>query len=209
MLYVLRRDAEAEDALRQAGAHYSQDPNTHFLLAKPYQRQQRLDAAQQEYRRGLTMKDDDGAWFELSRILAAQGRLAEAQHALKRAIRLSSQPLVLYMTMARLDLASNQPQGAFESLHAAENSSPFRRGGEGVAPELYAEIAEGRAAAYVETGNLKVAIEQQQRAVTLTPSVSARWARLADLLQRSGQTQAAAEAREKAQELSAPAPSGP
>jgi tetratricopeptide (TPR) repeat protein len=110
---------------------------------------------------------------------------------------------------ARLDLASNQPQGAFESLHAAENSSPFRRGGEGVAPELYAEIAEGRAAAYVETGNLKVAIEQQQRAVTLTPSVSARWARLADLLQRSGQTQAAAEAREKAQELSAPAPSGP
>jgi len=209
MLYVLHRDAEAEAALRQAAADFPEDPHTHFLLARLYQRQQRLDAAEQEYRRGLAMKDDDGAWFELSRILAAQGRLADAQQALKRAIRLSLQPLVLYLTMARYELASNQPQQALESLQAAENSSPFRHGGENVAPELYAEIAEGRAAAYATMGNLKDAVAQQQRAVKLTPSVAMRWTRLAELLKSSGQTQAAAEAREKAQELSAPALSIP
>jgi tetratricopeptide (TPR) repeat protein len=209
MLYVLRRDAEAEDALRQASAAYAEDPNPHFLLARLYQRQQRLDLAEHHYRRGLAIKEDDSAWFELSRILAARGKLAEAQTALKRAIRLSSQPLVLYMTKARFELASNHPQQALESLHSAEKSSPFRNGGESVAPELYSEIAEGRAAAYSRMGDLKDAIAQQQLAVKLTPAVASRWMRLADLLQGSGQTEAAAEAREKAQELSAPAPSRP
>ena len=209
MLYVLRRDSEAQDALQKAAAKDLQDPNTHFLLARLYQREQRLEVAEQEYRLGLAMKEDDGAWFELSRILAARGQLAEAKQALQNAIRSSLQPLVLYMTMARLDLASNQPQEALEALQSAQNTSPFRHGGESVAPELYAEIAEGRAAAYAKLGNTQQAIEQQQLAVKLTPSVAARWMRLADLLQNAGQYQAAAGAREKAQELSALAPSNP
>ena len=158
---------------------------------------------------GLAMKDDDGARFELSRILAARGQFAEAETALNRAIRLSSQPLVLYMTKARFELASNQPRETLESLQPAERSSPFRHGDESVAPELYSEIAEGRAAAYSRMGNLKDAIEQQQLSVRLTPSVPSRWMRLADLLQNSGQTQAADEAREKAQTLSPPAPDNP
>jgi len=209
MLYVLHRDAEAEAAMQRAAVEDPNDPNTYFLLARLYQRQQQLDAAEQEYRRGLAIKDDDAAWFELSRILAARGQLAEAQTALKRAVRLSSQPLVLYMTLARFELASNQPQQALGALESAEKSSPFRNGGESVAPELYSEIAEGRAAAYSRMGNLKEAIEQQQLAVKLTPAVASRWMRLADLLQSSGQTQAADEARKKAQELSAPAPGHP
>jgi tetratricopeptide (TPR) repeat protein len=110
------------------------------------------------------------------------------------------------MTMARLQLMNNQPQDALKSLQSAEDSSPFRHGGESAAPELYAEIAEGRAAAYSRMGDLKAAITQQQRAVNLTPTVASRWMRLADLLQRSGQPEAAADARKKAQELSAPAP---
>ncbi len=209
MLYVLRRDSEAQDALQRATADDPQDPNTHFLLARLYQREQRLDAAEHEYRLGLAMKDDDGAWFELSRILAARGQLAEAKQALQNAIRLSVQPLVLYMTLARLDLASNQPREALEALQSAENGSPFRHGGESVAPELYAEIAEGRAAAYAKMGSTQQAIEQQQLAVKLTPSVATRWMRLAELLQSAGQYQAATEAKEKAQELSALAPSNP
>jgi tetratricopeptide (TPR) repeat protein len=209
MLYVLHRDAEAEDALQRAAIEDPSDPNIYFLRARLYQRQRRLEAAEQEYRRGLAMKDDDGAWFELSRILAARGQPDQAQTALKRAIRLSSQPLVLYMTLARFELASNQPQQALDSLQAAEKSSPFRNGDESVAPELYSEIAESRAAAYLRMGDMKGAIAQQQLAVKLTPAVPSRWMRLADLLQNSGQTQLAAEAREKAQELSAPAPGRP
>jgi tetratricopeptide (TPR) repeat protein len=209
MLYVLRRDSEAEDALYQAAAYDPADPNTHFLLARLYQREQRLDAAEQEYRHGLAMKDDDGAWFELSRILAARGQLAEAKQALQKAIRLSLQPLVLYMTMARLELKSNQPREALEALQSAEKRSPFRHGGESVAPELYAEIAEGRAAAYAEMGSTPQAIEQQQLAVKLTPAVATRWIRLANLLQTAGEYEAAAAAKEKAQELSAPAPGNP
>ena len=156
MLYVLRRDSEAEGALQRAANYDPRDPNVPFLLARLYQREH-LDSAEQEYRRGLAMKDDDGAWFELSRILAARGQFAESKQALQDAISLSLQPLVLYMTMARLDLASNQPQAALDSLTSAEKSSPFRQGGEGTAPELYAEIAEGRAAAYTKLGNVQQA----------------------------------------------------
>ena len=206
--YALRRDAEAEDSLRQAPSAYSQDPHANFLLARLYQRQGRIGAAEQQYRRGLAIKDDDGAWFELGRLMAAQGHLAEAQEAMQRAIRLSSQPLVLYLALARLQLAGNQPQEALDSLRAAERSSPFR-GSEKVAPELYAEIAEAGATAYAEMDDWNSAVQQQQQAVRLTPAVAARWSRLADYLQRSGQTQAASEAREKAQELSAPAPANP
>jgi tetratricopeptide (TPR) repeat protein len=206
MLYVLHRDAQADEALQQAIASDPSDPNTYFLRARLYQRQQKLDAAEHEYHLGLALKEDDGAWFELSRIQAAQGRFVDAQQALSHAIRLSSQPLVLHMTMARLQLMNNQPQDALKSLQSADDSSPFRHGGESAAPELYAEIAEGRAAAYSRMGDLKAAITQQQRAVNLTPTVASRWMRLADLLQSSGQPEAAADARKKAQELSAPAP---
>ena len=58
-------------------------------------------------------------------------------------------------------------------------------------------------------GSLKDAIEQQQLAVKLTPAVASRWMRLADLLESSRRTQAADKAREKAQELSGPAPGHP
>jgi tetratricopeptide (TPR) repeat protein len=73
MLYVLHRDPEAEDALQNAAIADQNDPNTYFQRARLYQREQRLDTAEREYRRGLAIKEDDGAWFELSRILAAQG----------------------------------------------------------------------------------------------------------------------------------------
>ena len=71
------------------------------------------------------MKEDDGAWFELSRILAAQGQLAKAQTALRRAIRLSSQPLVLYMTLARFELARNQPQPAWSRYSPPSRAARF------------------------------------------------------------------------------------
>lgn len=203
LLYALHRDNEAEEETRRAARLFPQDTNSHFLLARIFHRQQDLASAEEEYRRGLSLRqDDDGAWYELSVILLEERRYAEAERALEHTIRLSLQPLVPYMALARLELIAGQPRKAMAALQEAEGSSPYRHGGESAAPELYAEIAEGRAVAYRMLGDLPRAIEQQRRAVSLTPLSGARWNTLADLLQFDGQWQAAMDARSKARDLS-------
>lgn len=206
LLFALHRDNEAAVETRRAAALFPQDPNAHFLLGRILYRQRKLTSAEEEYRRGLALKDDGGAWFELSMIFTQENRYAEAEQALEHSIRLSLQPLVPYMALARLELVMGQPAKAIAAFHDAEENSPYRHGGEGVAPELYAQIAEGRAQAYGLEGDRPRAIEQQRRAVELTPSSAGRWNKLSDLLQLDGQWQAALDARAKAQALSSSAP---
>lgn len=203
-LLALHRDSEAAERARLAATLFPADPNAHFLLARALYRQRELSRAEQEYRRGLSLNDDGGAWFELSKILTEQTRYAEAEQALQRSIRLSLQPLVADMALARLELAIGKPQKAMAALQDAEENSPYRHGSEALAPELYAQIAEGRARAYQIQGDRVRAIEQQRRAASLTPWSADRWNRLADLLQFDGQWQAATDARSRARDLSDP-----
>jgi len=203
LLYALHRDDEAAAEARLAESSFPQDPNAHFLLAKVLHRQKDLRGAEQEYRQGLSLNEDTGAWFDFGILLFEQKRYDEAEGALERSIRLSLQPLVPYMALARLELIRGKPNNALATLEKAEKSSPYRGGGESAAPELYAQIAEGRAQAYDMLGDRANSIEQEQRAVSLTPWNAARWNTLADLLQTSGQWQAAIQARAKAGELAA------
>lgn len=204
LLFALHRDKEAGDKSHLASTLFPDDPNAHFLSARVLYRQRGLAEAEQEYHRGLSLNDDGGAWFELSKILTEQGRFAEAEQALRRSIRSSLQPLVADMALGRLELVMNQPQRALAAFEDAQENSPYRHGSEALAPELYAQIAEGRALAYQTQGNRVRAIEQQRRAVALTPWSAGRWNKLADLLQLDGQWQAAMEARSRARDLSDP-----
>jgi len=206
LLFALHRDNEAEAETRGAASLFPQDPNAHFLLARILHRQQRLASAEEEYRLGLSLNDDSGAWFDLSIIFVQEKRYSEAEQALEHSIRLSLQPLVPFMALARLELMMGQPNKAMAAFQEAEENSPYRHGSEAIAPELYAQIAEGRATAYRIQGDRHRAIEQQRRAVELTPWSATRWNTLADLLQLDGQQQAAMAARVKAQDLSTQGP---
>jgi tetratricopeptide (TPR) repeat protein len=104
------------------------------------------------------------------------------------------------MALAQIELALNQPLRALAALAKAEKSSPYR-GGETVAPEFYAQIAVARAEAYSLLGDIRQAVEYQEEAVRLTPSAAARWNKLADLLEMSGEAGRAEEARKRAQEV--------
>jgi len=48
------------------------------------------------------------------------------------------------MTMGKLQLTLNHPRDALAAFDRAEKSSPYRNGAESLAPEVYAELAEGR-----------------------------------------------------------------
>jgi tetratricopeptide (TPR) repeat protein len=197
----LQRDQESEQSLRRASALYPEDPNVHLLLAALYQNRQRYREAEQEYRASIALTENNGALYYLGVLYAAEGRNVEAVEAIERAAKESTEPLDMYMTLGKLQIALHHPQQALAAFAQAERHSPFRNGGESVAPELYAQIAEGNSEAHRLLGHWPEAIAFQQEATRRTPLVVARWIRLADLYEATGQTQLAAEARQRAAEL--------
>ena len=201
LLFELHRDLESEQSLRRASALYPEDPNVHLMLASLFQRQQRFRDAEQEYLASLALSESSGALYSLGLLYAGEGRNLEAVSAIERAAKESTKPYDLYMTLGKLQIALNHPQQALAAFAEVERTSPFRDGGESLAPELYAEIAEGNSEAYRLLGHWTEAINFQQEATRRTPLVVRRWNRLADLYEAAGQLQFSAEARQRAAEL--------
>lgn len=204
LFFTLQRDRESERSLRSASALYPESPSVHLLLASLFQRERSYAEAEREYRASIALNENGGAWYSLGLLYAAEGRNLEAVEAIRRAARESTKPLTMYMTLGKLQIALNHPEQALVAFAKAEKSSPFRNGGESLAPELYAEIAEGRSEAHRVLGHWPEAIAFEQEATRRTPLVVRRWKRLADLYQATGQMQLAAEARQHAAELEIP-----
>ncbi len=201
LFFNLGRDSGAEFALRRASQLFPSDPNVHLLLAGLLQRQKNFSAEEQEFLTALSLNESSGTWFSLGQLYAYEGRGAEAVQALKRAAGSSAQPLDIYMYLAQLELEQSHPEQALAAFAGAERSSPYRNGGESLAPELYAQIAEGRSEAHQLLGHWPQALELQTEAIRLNPSIARRWARLAQLYERLGQTALAAEAEQKARDV--------
>jgi tetratricopeptide (TPR) repeat protein len=201
LCFELRRDQESERSLRRAAALYPEDPNAHLLLASLFQRNRRHREAEQEYLASISRREDSGALYSLGLLYAGEGRNTEAAEAIEHAARESTEPLDMYMTLGKLQLALKHPVEALAAFAGATKSSPFRDGGESLAPELYAEIAEGRSEAQRLLGHWPEAIALQQDATQRTPLDAGRWSRLADLYQATAQMQFAAAARQRAADL--------
>jgi len=197
----LRRDREAEEALRQASALFPEDPNTHLLLASLFQRNQRFNESEQEYDASLARNENSGALYSLGLLYAAEGRYPAAVGTIERAANESTDPFDQYMTLGKLQLALNHPEKALAAFSSAKRNSPFRNGGESLAPELYAEIAEESSEAERLMGHWTEAITCQQEATQQTPMAVSRWKRLADLYEAAGQMRAATDARQHAAKL--------
>jgi tetratricopeptide (TPR) repeat protein len=204
LFFELHRDQQSEASLRRASALYPVDPNAHLLLASLFQRQQRNREAEQEYRTSLALNENSAASYSLGLLYASEGRNVAAIEAVERAAEESTEPLDMYMTLGKLQIVLNHPEQALTALAGAEKHSPFRNGGESLAPELYAEIAEERSEAHRILGQWSEAIAFQQEAARRTPTVANRWNRLADLYEATGQMQLAAEARQRGGELQVP-----
>ena len=204
LFFELHRDQESEESLRRASALYPEDPNVHLLLAYLFQRQQRYREAEQEYRASIALNQNSGALYSLGLLYAGEGRDIEAVEAIERAAKTTTDPLDMYMTLGRLQIALNHPEQALAAFAGAQKHSPLRNGGESLDPELYAEIAEGRSEAHRLLGHWPEAIGLQQEAARRTPLVASRWNRLADLYEATGQKQLAAEARQRGVELQVP-----
>ncbi len=201
LFYVLHRDQDSAEALSHAEALYASDPNVHLLKGLLFEREQQFSEAEQEYRASLAINENGGVWYSLGRLYGNEGRNADALQALGRAAGLSLQPFTIYMTMGKLQLVMNQTEQALASFAKAEETSPYRNGGEPLAPEVYAELAEARSEAHRRLNHWSEAIAFQQEAVQRTPLVARRWDRLARLYEASGQTKLADEVRQRLLQL--------
>jgi tetratricopeptide (TPR) repeat protein len=201
LLFALRRDRESEAALQRAVALYPNDPNVRMTLARLYHRHGMLDKAEAEYRTILTLNETDQPWDELGRIDVERNHFPEAEQAFSRAAHLAATPCTSYMNLAQVELWLNHPSAALQAYTGAEDSSPYRKGAESLAPGLYADIADGRAEAERMLSHRSLAIEFEQEAVRLDPSVVNRWNKLADLYESAGQSDSSQQARERARQL--------
>ncbi len=204
LLFVLHRDRDTGLSLSHADALYRDDPNVHLLKGLLFERQQQYAEAEQEFRASLAINENGGVWYSLASLYGSQGRNAAALEALERAAGLSLQPFNIYMTTGKLQIALNHPEDALASFEKAEKSSPYRNGAELLAPEVYAELAEGRSEAHRLLAHWNEAIAFQQEAIQRTPQVQRRWDRLARLYEATGQTKLAAEVRQQMLQLQEP-----
>jgi tetratricopeptide (TPR) repeat protein len=204
LFFELQRYQESEASLHHASALYPEDPNVHSLLASLFWGQQRYREAEQEYRASLALNENGAVRYAFGLLYAGEGRNAEAAEAIERAAKESLLPFDMYMTLGKLQIALNHPEQALAAFAGAEKHSAFRNGGEALAPELYAEIAEGNSEAQRLLGRWSEAIAFQREATRRTPLVMSRWNRLAALYEATGQMQLAAEARQRAAESQVP-----
>ena len=201
LFFILHRDRDAEDSLLHAAEIYHDDPNVHLLKGLLFSRRQRYPEAEQELRKSLAINENGGVWNSLALIYRNEGRNDAALQALEHAAGLVLQPFNIYMTMGKLQIMLNRPQDALAAFDHAEKISPYRGGAQSLAPEIYAELAEGRSEAYRRLEHWNEAITFQQEAIRRTPQVQRRWDRLARLYEATGQMKLADEVRQQMLQL--------
>ncbi|HVP63704.1 MAG TPA: tetratricopeptide repeat protein [candidate division Zixibacteria bacterium] len=201
LLYALARDNEAEAAYKQALELQPADPNLHLYLAQLYQQQQRLSDAEREYREALTRRESAEAWYALGRMLAGEHRYQESEGAIAKSARMTPTPANNYKALAQVQLRLNKPQPALENFRRAERSQVWGDNSLPVAREFHAQIAEGRAEAARQIGDIGQALELQQEATRQTPQSSERWKKLSELAANAGNRELAESAARQANEL--------
>ena len=207
LLFALGRDPEAETALLHAQSLFPADPNAPIALAGLYMRHQLWDRAQAQYLAALDRQQSDGLWYALGTLYLRRQQLSQAEDAFQRAASLSVSPMDADLALAQVEILLNRPQAALDALDGAEKHSPYRDGDESLAPLLYARIAEGRALACRQLGQLQLALTWESRAVQLDPTSAPLWLEYATILDAAGQPDTAQQARLRAASLANPAPS--
>ncbi len=203
VLMLLGRHDEARETLNRGVAISPDDPSIHLALAKLYEAHPQFGDVEREYKAALSLGASHGSIsYDLGRFYVAHGRNAEARPLVLTAAQLSRDPLSAYRLLGKIDLALAQPNQALADFADAEKASVGPQGQEDADPELLAQIAEGRAAAYSALGERQQAIESQQDAVRRTPENAVRWEALGVLYDSADDRRLAEQAHQQAHALS-------
>ena len=201
IFFLLERDTEAWVNLAEAEKLFPEASSLHMAKAQFLAAEDRNAQAEAEYLLALRQGPCDECWHGLARLYASEHRYQEAEHALKESAALSLSRHERYRSLGQLYLMMNQPQQALASYARAESFSPYRGDSAAQGKMFRAQLADGRAQAYLQLHQLDQAVQQEEIAARLDTENPARWQALADLYLAIGQKEKAAEARSKVEDL--------
>jgi tetratricopeptide (TPR) repeat protein len=216
LLAVLNREDEALSAANNALAVFPGSARLHQIRgAILYAFDRRIEAEREwlnsiALRRGGDAAADAFTWSRLAELYEKQNRLPEAAQAWRRMISLatdsitaSNMPLKAtkahaYVRLARIYILAAQPRPALQALDIAVQTAPSvmldnKKGGR----TFSFDVAQGRAAAWKQLGDLQQATSFEEEAVKLDPDAADAWSNLAKLYAKQGriEDQHRAEAR--------------
>jgi tetratricopeptide (TPR) repeat protein len=200
VLFVLGRSDEALRAADSAAQLYD-DGNLQLTRGQILQSMGRDDDAERAYRLATEWKRSDAMYLALARFYAAQKRYPEAEDALNRSAALSYEPHQRWRQMGQLHNAMQKPQVALNDFDRADELARSRGIASALAPQFFAQIANGRARSYRALNNLAEALHWQGKATELSPQTATYWSELAELYGAANQPEKANAARSRAASL--------
>jgi Tfp pilus assembly protein PilF len=203
ILLNLGRLGEAQEALAHAESLSPDDPSVHLAMGQLFEVENQPEDAEEEYKTTLSLAEEpELALLCLGRFYYAQGRLTEARSLILNASQLSTMPAGDLSLLGTIDLRLGQTDRALNEFARAESvGREYLEGGEDKNPAFFAQIAEGRAAAYFQLGQTQRAIGFQELATQKTPENAGAWKSLAELYDKAGEAQLAGQAYRRASAL--------
>jgi tetratricopeptide (TPR) repeat protein len=196
VLYALGRDQDAYAAASNSLSIFPGNSISRLIRARVLVKMGRTSEAESEFLAAAELEDNPGIWLSLARMYRIQKRYPAANQATERAVELSPRPFSALFALGNLYLEEHAPNDALKVLDRAQKALPDQP--DAVGNATLAELAQSRALAWRDLGNLDQAVSDQERAVQLAPELPRHWLLLADLYERQGRTLDAEKARAQA-----------
>lgn len=197
-LSSLNRIDEAMQALTRAESLSPDDPLVHRTLGSIYELQ-KPEEAEQEYKTALSLnKNSAENWSSLGRFYFFHGRFAEARPLIVTATQLTLFPIDEYILLGYIELMLHRPEAALLDYSKSEELIWRSQRRMNITPDFFAQIAGGRAQAYLASGQLELAIKWQEDVVRRKPEDAGAWKALAGIYEQAGRTELAAQAQQRA-----------
>lgn len=198
VLYTLGRNDEAFTAATNALNIFPESSVPRLIRGRVLLTIGRPEDAEAELRAATRVEDNPAVWFSLARMYRMENRLPEAIHAAKKSAAFSPQPFGMLLALGHLYLEAHDPKSALEALDQASAAAP-RNSDSAPLRQSLADLAQCRALAWRELGDLGRATSAQEEAVALAPDVRQYWTQLADLYGAQGRKREAEQARQRAE----------
>lgn len=198
VLSALGRRSEAFEATTSALAIFPDSAYVYFLRGNLLADTGNLRAAESQYLLAAALTPKAPIWTRLAEMYESEGRFGEAIKAWAHVADLASDRYSALLSIGYDYLDDHRPQEALKAFDRARDSAPAEIEQN---ESFYANLAHGRAMAWIVLRNFKQAATFEEEVVRLAPDRSDDWLELARLYESEGRIEDAQRARERAAKL--------
>jgi tetratricopeptide (TPR) repeat protein len=199
ILQLLERNQEALDRLNEAQTIFAGNADLEMQRGIVLYGLRRVEEAERALRQSVEMRPSAQNCAILGQFYAMQKRPHSAITAFRCAAALAPYPARTYITIAQMHLQANDPKAALPELDRAWRHAD--EAGPDQINRFRADVSEFRGRAYWAMQDSTAAVNAMRQATELDAGNPSRWEHLADLYDAMNRPNEAAQARERAQQL--------